>query len=84
MDPGLLPKEYTPIQPRKETALAADAVKQFMEDRLRSDLNVFKHTSPLAFVHGTGASPPTYQFVAHHKELPPRAIQSSDNGLAQV
>lgn len=62
MDPSLLPKDYKPVLPRKDAALAADAVKQFMEDRLRSDLNLFKHTSPLAFVHGTGMLP-TDQFI---------------------
>lgn len=56
MDPGLLPKDYKPVLSRKDAALAADAVKQFIEDRLRRDLNLFKHTSPLAFVHGTGVN----------------------------
>lgn len=54
MDPGLLPRDYKPVLSRKDAALAADAVKQFVEDRLRRDLNLFKHTSPLAFVRGTG------------------------------
>jgi hypothetical protein len=55
MDPGLLPQAYKPALSRKEVVLASDAVKQMFESRLRSVLNMFKHTAPAAFVHGTGA-----------------------------
>ena len=56
MDPGLLPQSYSPVLSRKEVAVASDAVKQLFEGRLRADLNMFKHTAPCAFVHGTGAN----------------------------
>ena len=56
MDPGLLPATYKPVLSRKEVAVASDAVKQMFEERLRSDLNMFKHSAPSAFVHGTGVT----------------------------
>jgi hypothetical protein len=57
MDAHLLPKDYKPKLSRKDAAIAADAVKVFCEGRMRSDFNMFKHSSPLAFVHGSGAIP---------------------------
>jgi hypothetical protein len=54
MEPALLPHAYKPVLSRKDVALASDAVKLMFEERLRSDFNMFKHTAPAAFVHGTG------------------------------
>lgn len=56
MEPGLLPQKYKPVLARKEVALASDAVKLLFEERLRSDFNLFKHTSPFAFRVGTGVN----------------------------
>lgn len=45
MNPDLLPKNYKPSLDTREVQLASDAAKQFVEGRLRSDFNLFKHVS---------------------------------------
>jgi len=54
MDPELLPTGYKALLSPRQVHEASDAIKLFVEARLRSDLHLFKHTAPLAFVAGTG------------------------------
>ena len=45
MNPELMPKGYSPALTNLEVQQASDAIKQFFENRLRSDFNLFKHVS---------------------------------------
>jgi len=41
---------------RKDVQKASTKIKRFVGRRLESDLNVFEHTAPIAFAHGTGVN----------------------------
>ncbi|KAJ8607172.1 hypothetical protein CTAYLR_007349 [Chrysophaeum taylorii] len=49
MNAKLLPSGYRPQLSKQSVLIASDAVKRFVEDRLKSDLNLLKHPAPFAF-----------------------------------
>eukprot|EP00542_Grammatophora_oceanica_P002983 CAMPEP_0194063248 /NCGR_PEP_ID=MMETSP0009_2-20130614/79829_1 /TAXON_ID=210454 /ORGANISM="Grammatophora oceanica, Strain CCMP 410" /LENGTH=107 /DNA_ID=CAMNT_0038715303 /DNA_START=159 /DNA_END=479 /DNA_ORIENTATION=- len=62
MPPNLLPPERnreansTHRLSRLDLQRAMTDVKRFVEQRLESDLHLVKHTTPLAFLRGTGVN----------------------------
>ena len=63
---------------RMDIQRASNDVKKFVENRLEKDLNLVKHTTPLAFTMGTGinddldgsVSKRSVQFVVPNKDIP--------------
>jgi len=75
---------------RLDIQRASNDVKKFVEARLEQDLNLVKHTTPLAFTMGTGinddldgsVSKRAVQFVVPNKDIP-RGIKIDESKLAE-
>jgi aspartate--ammonia ligase len=69
---------------------AINDVKKFVEERLEKDLNIVKHTTPMAFVMGTGinddldgsVSKRAVQFIVPNKDIP-RGIKIDEETLKE-
>ncbi len=90
-----MPKEKLPSQQNREAnsthrftrlelQVAITDIKRFVESRLEKDLNIIKHTSPLAFLRGTGVndeldgteSKSAVRFTVPNEDIP-RGIDTS-------
>lgn len=75
---------------RLDIQRASNDIKRFIEARLESDLNLVKHTTPLAFTMGTGinddldgsVSKRAVQFVVPNKDIP-RGIEIDEEKLKE-
>lgn len=73
---------------RLDIQRASNDIKKFVEHRLEQDLNLVKHTAPLAFTMGTGinddldgsVSKRAVQFVIPNKDIP-RGIKVDESVL---
>jgi len=96
MPDTLLPPEHnreansTHRLSRLDVQRAIADLKRFVEDRLEKDLNVVRHTTPLAFTMGTGinddldgsVSKRAVQFMVPNKDIP-RGIKIDEKKLAE-
>lgn len=96
MPDEILPPEYnreansTHRLSRLDIQRAINDIKKFVEGRLESDLNLVKHTTPLAFTMGTGinddldgsVSKRAVQFIVPNKNIP-RGIVIDEKNLKE-
>ena len=76
---------------RLEVQRAITDVKRFVEARLEADLNLVKHTTPLAFMRGTGVnddldgskSKSAVRFTVPNQDIP-RGIQMTEEELLKL